>query len=58
MPQKNEVVPSTLADVLDRMAGKDYAFNFDITLELNTPGLRVGSVRVHGRVESAPPRKK
>jgi len=36
-----------------QMSGKNYAFDFDITLELNTPKLQVGSLRIHGRVESA-----
>ena len=57
MPQKSEVVPTTLAELLDKMAEKDYALNFDVTLEINTPSLRVGSVRVHGRVESAAKKK-
>jgi len=58
MPQKSEIGPATIAELLDRMAERDYAFNFDVTLELNTPNLRVGSVRVHGRLESAATRKK
>ncbi|HEY4657800.1 MAG TPA: hypothetical protein VIH34_04890 [Candidatus Bathyarchaeia archaeon] len=58
MPQKSEIGPATIAELLDRMAERDYAFNFDVTLEFNTPNLRVGSVRVHGRLESAATRKK
>ncbi len=58
MPQKSEVVPTTLAELVDKMASKDYSFNFDITLEFNTPNLRVGSLRVHGRVESAATKRK
>ncbi len=58
MPEKSEIVPTTLAEVLDRMARNDFALNFDVTLEFNTPSLRVGSVRLHGRVEAVPPRKK
>ncbi len=57
MPQKAELSPSSVADLLDKMAGKKYAFNFDVTLELNTPELQVGSLRVHGRVESVPGKK-
>ncbi len=40
------------------MAEKDYAFNFDVTMELATSSLRVGTLRVHGKVESAAPKKK
>ena len=40
------------------MADKDYAFNFDVTMELATSSLKVGTVRVHGKVESAPVKKK
>ncbi len=58
MPQKSEMVPTTLAELVDKMASRDYAFNFDITLEFNTPSLRVGSLRVHGRVESAATKRK
>ena len=58
MPQKSEIGPTTIAELLDRMAKRDYAFNFDVTLEFNTPNLRVGSVRVHGRLESAANGKK
>ncbi|HEY4822292.1 MAG TPA: hypothetical protein VIH83_01225 [Candidatus Bathyarchaeia archaeon] len=52
------MVPTTLAELVDKMASRDYAFNFDITLEFNTPSLRVGSLRVHGRVESAATKRK
>ena len=58
MPQKAESTPSSLAEVLEKMADKDYAFNFDVTMELATSSLKVGTVRVHGKVESAAPRKK
>lgn len=59
MPQKSEIGPTTtIAELLDKMAERDYALNFDVTLEFNTPNLRVGSVRVHGRVESAGTKKK
>jgi hypothetical protein len=58
MPQKNESSPSSLAEVFEKMAEKDYAFNFDVTMELATSSLRVGTVRVHGKVESAALKKK
>ncbi len=58
MPQKSEFAPTSLAELLDKMAEKDYALNFDVTLELNTPSLRVGSLRVHGRIESGSTKKK
>jgi hypothetical protein len=57
MPQKTEASLTSIAEVLDKMSGKGYAFNFDVTVELNTPELRVGSLRVHGRVESVPKKK-
>ena len=58
MPQKNDSSPSSLAEVLEKMAEKDYAFNFDVTMEFATSSLRVGTVRVHGKVESAALKKK
>jgi len=58
MPQKNEVPASSFAEVLERMAEKDRAFNFDVTMELATSSLRVGTVRIYGKVEAAAPRKK
>jgi hypothetical protein len=53
MPKESAASPSTISDVLAKMSGRNYAFNFDVTLELNTPRRQVGSLRVHGRVESA-----
>jgi hypothetical protein len=58
MPQKNEASASSLAEVLERMAEKDRAFNFDVTMELATSSLHVGTVRIYGKVESAAPKKK
>ena len=58
MPQKNESSPSSLAEVFEKMAEKEYAFNFDVTMELATSSLRVGTVRVHGKVESAALKRK
>ena len=57
MPQKSDRSPVNIADVLDKMSAKGFALNFDVTLELNTPDLHVGSLRIHGRVESAPKKK-
>ena len=53
MSKKPEASAKSIPEVLAKLSGKNYAFNFDVTLELNTPKLQVGSVRVHGRVESA-----
>ncbi len=58
MPQKPESSPSSLAEVLEKMTEKDYAFNFDVTMELATSSLQVGTVRVHGKVESVGMKKK
>jgi hypothetical protein len=58
MPQRTEPTPASLADVLEKISNKDRAFNFDITLELTTPSLRVGTLRVRGKVESVASRKK
>ena len=58
MPQKTESPPASLAEVLEKISGKDRAFNFDVTLELTTPSLRVGSLRVHGTVEAIATKKK
>ena len=52
MPQKIEPTPASLADVLEKISNRDRAFNFDVTLELTTPSLRVGTLRVRGKVES------
>lgn len=52
MPQRTESTPASLADVLEKISNKDRAFNFDITLELTTPSLRVGTLRVRGKVEA------
>lgn len=58
MPQKNDAAASSLAEVLERVAEKDRAFNFDVTLELATSSLHVGTVRIYGRVEAASPKRK
>ncbi|HZY46980.1 MAG TPA: hypothetical protein VFE96_04210 [Candidatus Bathyarchaeia archaeon] len=58
MPQKDLAPVSSLADVLERMSEKDRAFNFDVTMEVATSSLRVGTVRIYGKVESSAPRKK
>ncbi|HET7405393.1 MAG TPA: hypothetical protein VFJ63_04675 [Candidatus Bathyarchaeia archaeon] len=52
MPSKNEPAPMSIAEVLEKISGQDRAFNFDVTLELTTPSMRVGSLRVHGKVET------
>jgi hypothetical protein len=58
MPQRTEPTPASLADVLEKISNRDRAFNFDITLELTTPSLRVGTLRVRGKVESVASKKK
>jgi hypothetical protein len=58
MPQRRESAPSSLADVLGKISDKDRAFNFDITLELTTPSLRMGTLRVHGTVEAVGKKKR
>ena len=40
------------------MSEKGYALNFDVTLELATPTLKVGTVRVYGKLESAALKKR
>ena len=52
MPSKNEPAPMSITEVLEKISGQDRAFNFDVTLELTTPSMRVGSLRVHGKVET------
>ena len=47
-----------MADVLEKISDKDRAFNFDITLELTTPSLRMGALRVHGTVEAVEKKKR
>ncbi len=58
MPQKTESSSSSLAEILEKMAEKDRAFNFDVTMELATSSLRVGTVRIYGKVEAAALKKK
>lgn len=58
MPQRTESTPASLADVLEKISGKDRAFNFDVTLELTTPSLRVGTLRVRGKVEAVGTKKR
>ncbi len=58
MSQKRESNVSTVAGVLEKMTEKGYAVNFDFTVEFNMPQLRMGSVRVHGTVESSASRKR
>ena len=53
LSKKPEPPAKSVSEVLARLSEKNYAFNFDVTLELNTPKLQVGNVRIHGRVESA-----
>jgi hypothetical protein len=43
---------------LGKMSEKGYAVNFDVILELATPTLKVGTVRVHGKLESAALKKR
>ena len=54
LPQKsnNNSNPTHLAEVVDLIVNKDHAFNFDFTMELAMPRMRVGTLRVHGKVES------
>ena len=40
------------------MSEKGYSFNFDVTLELATTSLRLGTVRVHGTMETVAAKKK
>ena len=59
MPQRSEeLTQSSLAEILGKMSEKGYALNFDVTLELATPTLKVGTVRVHGKLESAALKKR
>jgi hypothetical protein len=59
MPQRSEeLTQSSLAEILGKMSEKGYALNFDVTLELATPTLKVGTMRVHGKLESAALRKR
>lgn len=58
MSQKRESNASSVASVLEKMTEKGYAVNFDFTVEFNMPQLRMGSVRIHGTVESSASRKR
>jgi 2C-methyl-D-erythritol 2,4-cyclodiphosphate synthase len=53
LSKRTDPSPKSVSEVLAKLSEKNYAFNFDVTLELNTPKLQVGNVRIHGRVESA-----
>jgi hypothetical protein len=52
MSKRQDPSPRSVSEVLAKLSEKNYAFNFDVTLELNTPKLQVGSLRVHGLIES------
>jgi hypothetical protein len=52
MPTRSDVSPTSLALILEKMSERGYSFNFDVTLELASPSLKLGTVRVHGKVES------
>jgi hypothetical protein len=52
MPTRSDISPTSLALILEKMSEKGYSFNFDVTLELASPSLKLGAVRVHGKVES------
>jgi hypothetical protein len=43
---------SDLTEVVRTIVNKDHAFNFDFTLELAMPRMRVGTLRIQGTVES------
>ena len=58
MPPKKVPTPMSIAEVLEKISGKDRAFNFDVTVELTTPSMKIGSLRVHGKVESLNNNKK
>ncbi len=58
MSQKRGSTASTVAGVLDKITEKGYAVNFDFTVEFNMPQLRMGSVRIHGTVESSASKKR
>lgn len=58
MVQKRETNPSSVVDVVEKLTEREYAVNFDFTMEFKMPQLRVGSVRVFGRVESVAPKRK
>jgi hypothetical protein len=58
MSLKRESNPSRIAGVLEKLTEKGYAVNFDFTVEFNMPQLRMGSIRIHGTVESSASRKK
>ncbi len=47
-----------LAEVVSMIANKDHAFNFDVTLELAMPKMKVGTLRVYGKVESVVTKKR
>lgn len=52
LSKRSDPSPKSVSEVLSKLSEKNYEFNFDVTLELNTPKLQVGNVRIHGRVES------
>jgi hypothetical protein len=52
LSRKSDPPARSVSEVLAKLSEKNYGFNFDVTLELNTPKLQVGNLRIHGRVES------
>ncbi|HZY93559.1 MAG TPA: hypothetical protein VFE98_01705 [Candidatus Bathyarchaeia archaeon] len=59
MPRNGSITNAAdLAEVVSMIAKKDHAFNFDVTLELAMPKMKVGTLRVYGKVESVGTKKR
>ncbi|HZD12721.1 MAG TPA: hypothetical protein VE177_04290 [Candidatus Binatus sp.] len=57
-PSRSQLSTESLGDVLTQVMNKGYQVDFDVTMELATKRLRVGSLRVYGRMEAGTQKKK
>ena len=57
-PSRSQISAESLGEVVTQVMDKGYNLNFDVTMELATKRLRVGTLRVYGRIESGSQKKK
>ena len=55
---RSQISAESLGEVVTQVMDKGYQMNFDVTMELATKRLRVGTLRVYGRIESGSQKKK
>lgn len=55
---RSQISAESLGDLVTQVMDKGYQMDFDFTMEFATKRLRVGSLRVYGRIESGTHKKK